>query len=90
LCIHGGTNGLHGLLNEKLAISYEFSCSSDPSSKMWKDTQKTVHEILEEAARLCLEDSKITKESFLKYTSSGTYEEDTKLYLCDLIMTVII
>jgi hypothetical protein len=39
---------------------------------MWKDTQKTVHEILEEAARLCLEDSKITKESFLKYTSSGT------------------
>lgn len=73
----------------KLAISYEFSCSSDPSSKMWKDTQKTVHEILEEAARLCLEDGKITKESFLKYTSSGTYKKDT-IYLCDFIMTVII
>lgn len=43
----------------------------DPSLKMWKDTQKTVQEILEDAARTCLESNKISKEKFLKYTSSG-------------------
>ncbi|CAG2228574.1 unnamed protein product [Mytilus edulis] len=51
------------------------STDKDPSLKMWKDTQKTVQEILEDAARTCLESNKISKEKFLKYTSSEIHQE---------------